>query len=353
MPVTPTPTKRFVVDPLRSCQLRCKFCYYIQSQKDWHKHNFTWEETKAVIDEGISRGNTSLQVTGGEPFLYKYIVKLVTYALENGVTSSVITNGLADEEKTQDVINAGVEDFLVSRHGKSGDDVGSHNYLTNKSDAYERQSRFLKQVSDAGVPILFNCVINAYNQEDLLTIAKEMAIWKPVMVNFINMNPHNKWAEDKERTKGVIANLNVVEPNLNAAIGYLESQGTGVNVRYYPMCKIKEEYRRTICNDLQVMQDDREWDYLMNTDTCKSYETHRQWGKDCSDRVEEKDKPCCDCDLQNICGGANKLFHQASNAIYGEVLEPQKDTIPIDKRNFFYYYRQHNHMTLKDEDGIN
>jgi hypothetical protein len=84
------------------------------------------------------------------------------------------------------------------------------------------------------------------------------------------------------------------------------------------------------------MFDPKEWDYCT---TPKTFERYKQWGIDTSNNVEEKDATCCCCDLQKICGGANKHFHKASNEVYGEVLIPQKID-EIDKDDF-YYYRKH------------
>ena len=49
-----------------------------------------------------------------------------------------------------------------------------------------------------------------------------------------------------------VADLRAVEVMLTPEIERLEAAGVGVNLRYYPMCRMKPELRRTICNDLQV-----------------------------------------------------------------------------------------------------
>ena len=155
------------------------------------------------------------------------------------------------------------------------------------------------------------------------------------------MNLHHGWKTDKLTAKGLIADLRIAEPQLNFAIRYLESSGIGVNVRYYPMCRLREEYRRCVSSDLHVWFDNAEWDYHLP----KNWQHGRDYWINESKKVEEKGKPCCHCDLQWICGGANKHFHETSNMTYGEVLLAQK--VPeVKYKNDFYFYRQHNVMTL-------
>jgi MoaA/NifB/PqqE/SkfB family radical SAM enzyme len=305
---------------------------------------------KKVIDNGIARGNNYMDVTGGEPTIYPHINKMVEYALSKGAKTCLITNGIVKPEKSHSLLNSGLDGFLVSRHGLKD----THNLITNRKDAYDKQIKFLDGLQFSSVnpdlELRFNTVISKFSQHELLDIAKEMAVYKPSIVNFINMNPHHEWMDKSLETQEVIADLNVVEPILNQAIEFLESKGIGVNVRYYPMCRIAEKYRRTICNDLHVMFDPYEWDYLMNTNEDKSYETHKQWGLDCSNNVEEKGEPCNGCTMHHVCGGANKHFHKASKEIHGEILKPIQTWIPssTSTTDDCYFYRRFNELTLKE-----
>jgi MoaA/NifB/PqqE/SkfB family radical SAM enzyme len=353
MTIEPTPTKRFVLDPLRPCNYKCKFCYYLHTHDTWKDYNWSWEHTKSVIDMGIARGNNYMDITGGEPTIYKHVTQAIKYALSKGVRSCVITNGSANEKRTDEILDAGIDGWLVSRHGLKD----SWNYLTNNSNAYDAQSRFLDQIvwnrheHLPDMELRFNCVISKFNQNEIFELAKLFAQYKPSIVNFLNFNPHHEWKYKSHSVTEVIANLDVVEPLLNQSIQYLEDKGIGVNTRYYPMCRIADKFRRTICNDLQVMFDPYEWDYWLEyplegeNSVSKTSSTHLRWGIDTSDNVEEKDFPCNECSIHNVCGGANKYFHKASKERYRETLYPQ--VLPLAGFDV-YYYRKHNIMTLQE-----
>ena len=148
------------------------------------------------------------------------------------------------------------------------------------------------------------------NQHELYELAQWMITKNPSVTNWIAMNPHGEWAQKPRDTFDVVANLRQVEPIMNNVIELLENNGIVVNLRYYPMCRIAEKYRKCISNDLHVtfevndpvlgFDTNWEWSYKIKP---KTFEAHYAWGKQTSINMEEKGKPCCDCKLQWICGG--------------------------------------------------
>jgi MoaA/NifB/PqqE/SkfB family radical SAM enzyme len=324
----PQPTKRFMIEPSLMCNIKCKFCYHLHRYDTWKDTVKSFEDMKKEIDAGKARGNEWMDITGGEPTVYLHILKVIEYAHSIGLKVCIITNGIVSEKRTQELIDVKLDEFLVSRHGKAN----THNIITNTGDGYYKQCEFLNQIKDK-IQIRFNCVINKLNQNDLELISICLCEWNPKIVNFINFNPHHEWKNVDFTKQEIIADLNIVKSQLNLAIEFLEKYNIGVNVRYYPMCKIAEKYRRCICNDLHVMFDPYEWDYKTMP---KTVERFYKWGVATSNANEEKGSPCNMCDLQNICGGVNKYFHKASTELYGEVLKP----IQLNEKIDFYHYRK-------------
>jgi len=335
--IEPKPTTRAVIDVGRKCPINCRFCYY-RHLGDLRKQSFNdVVSMKQNIDSAIRRGNNYIDVTGGEPLVYPDMPELIKYGLTKNVKMCVITSGIGGRVQIQKILDAGINDWLVSIHGMEK----THDYLTALKGAFKRQQEFMKQISFK-MRFRFNFVINKFNQSEIMEVAQYMAKWRPTIVNFINMNLHHGWKHDVA-ARDVIANLISVQTPLSNAIEFLESNEIGVNVRYYPMCRIKEIYRRCICNDLHVVFDPFEWDYDI---VPKTFDEFREWGIVETKKVEEKGSPCNECVLQWICGGANKHFHRVSTEVYGEVLVPIKNTAIRDK-NDFYYYRNSNIRTLR------
>ena len=333
--VRPQCTNRFVVDVGHRCNINCKFCYH-RHEGDLTKASF--KDRNYITDEigkGISRGNTWCDFTGGEPTLYPDIYQFIELLYKKEVGSTIITNGVVSEHITERLLGAGLSEFLISIHGTDS----THDFLAASGVRFH-QNEFLSRISDR-IPIRFNFVINQFNQKEIYETAMWMSQWQPLIVNFINFNPHHGWRNNLEDAESIVPGLFIVEDQLNRAIKFLEDHGVGVNVRYYPMCRIAEEYRRCICNDLHVIFDPYEWDYCMPVKTTEKY---LQWGVDATHRVENKDFPCNECDLQWICGGANKYFLEVTGNDC--LTQQQVDFTNYEDRFYFYYYRQYNSLTL-------
>lgn len=328
-------TRRFSIDVGRKCNINCRFCYH-HHLGDLRKQTYRpVDDLKKDIDSGIARGNNYFDFTGGEPSLHPQIIDLIKYGLSKNVKSCLITNGLAGHKTYQDIIDAGIDDFLISIHGIEN----THDYLIDFKDGFKKQERTIKQILDNQINLRFNTVINRYNQLQLLDMSKYMARFNPYIVNFINMNLHHKWRGDIAG-KDIIANINLVEPILNESINYLEDRNIKVNVRYYPMCRIAKENYKNICNYTLVLFDPYEWDYSIFPKT-----RYQEWINEEKKNIAEID-PCKECDLYKMCGGTNKYHHAMSKeAGYGEIYKPQKIE-NIDKNDLMYFRKYNESLIL-------
>lgn len=335
--IKPTPCTNSVIDVGRKCNINCKHCFY-RFDGDKRKLNFeTVEDLKILITKAKNRGCDYLVFSGGEPTLHPNLPELIDFGLKNEMKSCVITNGMCGENTLKKIVNAGIDDVLVSIHGSEG----PHDTLT-ETGARKRQIRFLEQLKKyPDVNLRFNCTLTKFTETDMIDVANFAIKWEPNVFNVINFLPHYQWSlpENASDLKMILANLRKVQPILEEGIDLLESNNIGVNVRYYPMCRMREDLRRTICNDLHVTFDDKEWDYEIEP---KTFEDHRKWGVMTSNGVEWKNYPCKACDLKNVCGGINKTYNCMTR---GEYVEAVNEPDLIDK-NDFYFYRQHNLLTL-------
>ena len=77
----------------RVCNLRCFFCY-AKNTEYTSSSTMTFENVKAVIDF-CKEGNIGhIILIGGEPTVYRELFDVIKYAAENGITSSLVTNGV-------------------------------------------------------------------------------------------------------------------------------------------------------------------------------------------------------------------------------------------------------------------
>ena len=338
------PTKRAVVDIGRKCNVNCKFCYY-SHLGDLRKQSFRpLNELIEEVKNAKLRGNTWIDITGGEPTIYPQLSDLVKAIHNEKMKACIITNGIMSE--VESILGTGVDEFLFSIHGTES----IHDSLLQRNGAREQQLKFIDRIQEEGIPFRFNTVINSYTYEHLSEMVNDFRVsgMLPYIWNFINFNPHHEWSQDIEATKSIIVtNFKKVSEQIAIVSQMLEVLGVGVNLRYFPMCQIPEVYRRIVCNDLHVTFDPYEWDYNIFP---KTGEAHLKWAITGSANVELKTFPCSYCQLQYICGGVNRAFYQAYKALGHD------DFKPISREEFsgsdpfdFYYYRKYNVLTLEEQ----
>jgi len=332
------PTRTSFLDIGRICQAQCAFCYYI-FQEDHGKGYKSLKELQSEIKQSKDRGNTLIDITGGEPTIHPDILDVVDYIHTLDMRVCIITNGLCGEERQQMLINHGVDLFRISMHGLGP----THDRLTGRENARNEQMKFLDLLEeDERVKFYhINYVLVKDTQEELIGFAETYSTFKKFKkFSIINFLPHYEWGSP-EKAVGMIADLRIAEKQINKAFPILESRGIGCDLRYYPMCRIDESLRRTISNDYQCMFDFWEWDYGAFP---KTKENYRIFGENISRNNEEKGEPCCRCNLRKVCGGINRAMNNAKPGMVDAILEGELIKDP-------FYYRKYNIMTQVSPGG--
>lgn len=328
----PVPTHRAVVDVGHKCNVGCKHCYNKHEAKKVFR---SAKEILVDIDAAKDRGNTYVDFTGGEPTIHPNIAAIVRYVNSIGMKCCIITNAI-DSSQVDDIVAAGIDDWLISTHG----DADAHDVLVHKG-AREKQEEFIRKLDTLKQTYRFNCCILSYNVLTLDKFATWAKQWGGLrIVNFINFNPHGQWGNDVEGTRQQMADLDTAEDMLGQAIAILEEAGKGINVRYFPMCRIAPAYRKYVCNDLQVMFDPYEWDYNVEP---KTYKRYLRYAHELSAQNEWKAAPCVACTIRYVCGGINSNFLNASGN--KNIIHPVTD---VEKTYDIYHYRRQNAVVLQD-----
>jgi MoaA/NifB/PqqE/SkfB family radical SAM enzyme len=321
--VIPRPTRTAVIDVGKTCNIKCVFCYY-HFQKGaprWHDFSFL----KDQILEARKRGNTFIDITGGEPTRMPGIEEYVDFIHDQGMKVCIITNALTPVEKIKSLIDK-VDLWRLSMHGVEA----VHDAVTKNSEGRFHQEQFISYLMFNARQFHVNMVLCKETQGCLKAFAEYLGKNRNIVqVNIINFLPHYEWAE-KEKAETMIADLRIIEKDVNYFVDFLESHGKGVNIRYYPMCRVRKDLRRVVCNDLQVMFDPWEWDYAAYPKTLDHY---KKFGESISLSNEHKGEPCCECKIRNVCGGINKAYHRANDTMVDAILDDESD--------YFYYYRQY------------
>lgn len=257
-------TKRGVLWLGQTCNLRCKFCYFVNriDSVDHPEHPFmSLEKAKEICSILVKYfGNNAIDIQGGEPTIYKDIFELVAYCREIGLLPSLITNALTLSNKRicQKFKDAGVRDFLVSVHGLGDvyDEV-----VGDIPGASKKQLKGIDNCLEIGIPMRFNCVLSKSALPQLTDIAK-LAVQKKIrVVNFIAFNPFEDQHRNGVRCADNVPRYGEIVKYLDNAMDILDSAGVECNVRYFPICMVAKKHRKSVYDFQQLPYDIHEWDF--------------------------------------------------------------------------------------------
>lgn len=152
----------------RGCNLRCKHC--LNNSGEVMPNQLNEKEFEDLIIELSKAGIQEIRLTGGEPLLYKNIYKLIKLCTENGICTSLGTNGtLVTDEVAKKLKKAGLKKVVVSIDGTED----MHDQIRGKGN-YKKSIEGLKFLKNAGIDVRVNAVIMKSNMEDVINLAKEM-----------------------------------------------------------------------------------------------------------------------------------------------------------------------------------
>ena len=112
-------TRRAVLWLGQTCNIRCHFCYFLDRilTKDHPEHAFMdLDKAKQIChDLRYKYGNTSIDIQGGEPTIWKHINELCRYCADIGLHPTLITNGIAlyRRRNVEALKASGVRDLLI------------------------------------------------------------------------------------------------------------------------------------------------------------------------------------------------------------------------------------------------
>lgn len=256
-------TRRGVLWLGQTCNIKCHFCYFLDriNDREHPEHPFMdITKSKEICSRLVDHyGNNAIDIQGGEPTLYKSIYDLVAHCRMIGLMPTLITNALALSNKkiTQRLKDSGIRDLLISVQGL-GD---TYDDIVQTKGSFLKQEKGIEAVVEAGIPIRFNCVLSKPVLPQLKAIAELAVKTHTRVVNFLAFNPFEDQQLMGKRNSKNVPRYSEVMPYLDEAMDLLEENHIEVNVRYFPICMVKKEHRKSMYNFQQLSYDIHEWDY--------------------------------------------------------------------------------------------
>ncbi len=317
------------------CNLRCRFCYYLESLESNCANDRTTAQIRRQLKIGRWLGKTQVEFTGGEPTIRGDFPELVAYARRLGYREiGLITNGIrmAQADYCRELRDAGINDILFSFHSY---DPEIHDWLTRLSGSHAKMSAAVRNAQDLGMPFRFNSVVTAANCHVLNEHMEFLLKWKPLSINLIVFNPSEETGDYHAHDQIRFTSYDEIGRHLADALARWRDHVPALNVRFIPFCFLKG-HEAHIRNYWQAIYESKEWDPALHmtyhkgfvkmlaamlaggllvpftlarygrksfyTLACEAMQSFRVW------LLFKKPPDCRQCALKLICGGFHRTF---------------------------------------------
>lgn len=162
------------------CNFACRMCYLRKTAaqiKAEGKRVRDWTEWLELAEACRKEGTLFLLLTGGEPFLYPHFKELYLELHRRGFVLSINSNGtLIDEETVEWLKEAAPSRVNITLYGASPETYGR---LCGHPEGYERATRAIRMLKEAGIPVVINASMipeNACDLEQILEFGKNLGL---------------------------------------------------------------------------------------------------------------------------------------------------------------------------------
>ncbi|WP_225715372.1 radical SAM/SPASM domain-containing protein [Bradyrhizobium semiaridum] len=135
------------IHPTRRCNLRCLHCYSDSSPEAGDE--LPPELVTRVLGEAATLGYDVVSVSGGEPFMYQPLPRLLAAAKAAGMRTQLVSNGLAITPSRLNAVTGLLDQLAVSIDGMPED----HDRMRAQAGAFRRLGDRLAMVRDSGITL--------------------------------------------------------------------------------------------------------------------------------------------------------------------------------------------------------
>ena len=195
-----------VIIPTYRCNLRCQMCFLFDEQGRSLipaplREELPLSKWQKIIEE-IAAFAPHIYLVGGEPLLYKDLLRLVNYIKAAGLPCSMSTNGILLADLAEEIVQSGLDSLFVSIDGPEA----IHNEIRGSGQAFQRAIDGLVRINQAktrhkrSTPSLFvNCVVSSFNYQYLTEVViavrdlglTELRFQHPMFTNQGVLRRHN------------------------------------------------------------------------------------------------------------------------------------------------------------------
>ncbi len=217
-----------------ACNNRCVFCAQGDRRATCGAVDVDVLEQRLASARSRSRG---LVLTGGEPTVYKHLVRLVRTARRLGYAPiQVQTNGrmLAYRNIVDALRLAGVHEFSPSLHGSTAE---AHDALTRAPGSFAQSALGIANAVASGASVVTNSVVVRDNVDDLPALVAKLASLGVRHAQLAFVHPVGT---ARDGFDAVVPRLSDVEASLRRAHATARAAGVRLVTEAVPLCFLRD-----------------------------------------------------------------------------------------------------------------
>ena len=158
---------------LQACNMRCRHCFVA----NLHTTYLSLEEACEIVRMLPQVGCEKINFAGGEPMLYPRLDRLIREAKENGMTTSIVTNGTKITDVWLDTVSGYLDWIALSIDSTNSDTHRlSGRYTEGCPLTTDRYLEMCCAIKHHGIRLKINTVVTRYNcDEDMAWFIREAA----------------------------------------------------------------------------------------------------------------------------------------------------------------------------------
>lgn len=242
------------------CNARCGFCYYQDKLDTPVEREPTTQQLAEHLRVLRAHGATEVEFTGGEPTIRPDLARLVRLAKSLGfVNVSVITNGLrlAKLAYAEEIVAAGVNDFLFSIHGHNAPLHESHTAIPG---SFARVLQAVGNVRALGARVRATTTVTGRNHAHVGEILELLIGLNARCIHLAVFSPVARAVSTDE---DLYVRYTDASESIKRAIDRHLDRLPPLSVKYIPFC-FMHGYESYVMNLYQQSFDPDDWNYYLS-----------------------------------------------------------------------------------------
>lgn len=158
-------SKRVLWELTQRCNLNCPHCH-VQAKNE-KQQELTKEEAFRVLQDLKRNGINEIIFSGGEPFVYPYLLDLIHEAHRLDFSIDLCTNGTVHNKEQLKLLSTYLSEISITLDGSNPSD---HESNKGQSGFFKKTVETIRYLSDLGMEVHIIAVVQQSNMDHILDI---------------------------------------------------------------------------------------------------------------------------------------------------------------------------------------